>query len=102
MAGKTVLIKSVLTVIPSHQMQTLLIPKGVLAEIEKISKDFLWRNQNDDNRMHLIAWDMIKQGRDKGGLGIKDLECQNKSFYHEVVLGPDHKTGSTLGEMLER
>ena len=87
MAGKTVMIKSVLSMIPTYQMQTLLLPKGILAEIEQVSRDFLWTNQNDEKRRHHIAWDTIKKGRDKGGLGIKDLECQNTAFTMKLCWG---------------
>lgn len=64
MAGRTVLIKSVLSSIPYYQMQTLLIPKGILKELEKISRDFLWNQSAEDRKMHMLGWDIIKSEKD--------------------------------------
>lgn len=73
MAGRSVLIKSVLSAIPAYQMKSTLIPKGVLQEKDKISHNFFWNRQEQNKKMHLIAWDTIKQSKKEGGLDIKDL-----------------------------
>lgn len=62
MDGKSVFIESsVLSIIPLYQMQRVLIPKGILRKIEKISRDFLWSKGDEDTRIHLIAWGRIKR-----------------------------------------
>lgn len=55
MAGQTVLIKAVLSAIPGYQMQTMLLPYGVLKDLEKISRTFLWNHTQDTRKMHLIS-----------------------------------------------
>lgn len=64
MAGRSVLIKSVLSTIPTYQMQSTLIPKGVLLEIDKISHQFFW-NQHENSQkctwLHGIESNDIKE-----------------------------------------
>ncbi|KAI9112505.1 hypothetical protein K1719_016428 [Acacia pycnantha] len=48
MAGRAVLIKAVISALPSYQMQSSLLPKGVIREIEKISRNFLWCQENEN------------------------------------------------------
>lgn len=38
LAGRAVLINSVLTAIPSYTMQSTLLPKGIINEIEKVNR----------------------------------------------------------------
>lgn len=78
MARRSVLIKSTIEALPSYQMQSSLLPKGVLKEIDKISRSFLWSQDNELNKIHLVSWETITKC--KKGLGIKDLESQNKAF----------------------
>ena len=68
-------------------MQTVLIPKAVLKELEKLSRNFLWGKGDEGRRMHLIAWEKIKRNRDTGGLGIRDLHLQNKAFIMKLCWG---------------
>lgn len=80
MAGRTVLIKAVLSAIPGYQMQTTLLHKGVLKDLEKYSRQFLWNQSQEGRKMHLISWDQIKKAKLEGGLGIKDLRHQNMAY----------------------
>jgi hypothetical protein len=36
----------------------------------------------------LIAWEKVRQRRDQGGLGIKDLAVQNTSFAETAPQAP--------------
>lgn len=61
-AGRATLIKSVLDAIPSYYMQTILLPKRLLHELERTSKGFLWGDNQNSKKVHLIAWqDIIKE-----------------------------------------
>lgn len=73
MAGQIVLIKYVFSAIPRYQMQTMLLPYGVLNDLERVSRNFLWNHEQDRRKMHLIFWDIIRQDKSRGGLGIRDL-----------------------------
>ncbi|XP_028778309.1 uncharacterized protein LOC114734823 [Neltuma alba] len=87
MAGRSVLIKSVISALPSYQMQSSLLPKGVLKEIEKLSCSFLWSQNINERKTHLIAWEKVIKNKNEGGLGIKDMEKQNKAFIMKLCWG---------------
>lgn len=73
MAGRTTLVNAVLSALPSYHMQTMLLPKRLLLDIEKRSRSFLWGEHEGDRKLHLISWDVITTDRKDGGLGVKDL-----------------------------
>ncbi|KAI9128659.1 hypothetical protein K1719_000142 [Acacia pycnantha] len=87
MTGHTVLIKSVISTLPSYQMQSTLLPKSVLYKIEKVSRNFLWCQDENARKMHLIPWQNIIKSKKVGGLGIKNLELQNKAFIMKLCWG---------------
>ncbi|WVZ57602.1 hypothetical protein U9M48_007966 [Paspalum notatum var. saurae] len=42
------------------------------------SRFLIWQNDQHKKKYHLIKWDQIRQPKEQGGLGIIDLEVQNK------------------------
>lgn len=80
MAGRSTLIKAVLSSLPSYHMQTMLLPKGLLRDLDKLSRDFLWGDKDNARKLHLLSWDLITKDKKDGGLGIKNLEKQNHVF----------------------
>ncbi|WVZ61813.1 hypothetical protein U9M48_011628 [Paspalum notatum var. saurae] len=54
------------------------IPKGVLKKLEYFRSRFFWQNDQHKKKYHLIKWDQVRQPKEQGGLGIIDLEVQNK------------------------
>lgn len=94
MAGRTVLIKSVLAALPSYQMQTTLLPKALVHEIERISRSFFWSQDAQARKIHLIAWEKVKRSKKEGGLGFKKLVLQNKAFIMKLCWGLITKPGA--------
>jgi hypothetical protein len=81
MTGRTILTNYVLNAIPMHYMQDLLLPKWVIKEITQITPRFLWRGQKTNLGGHcLVAWGQITLSKINGGLGILDLQLQNKAL----------------------
>lgn len=50
LAGRVLLIKSILAAIPNYYMAVLKAPSKVLAQIQKMIKRFLWTGNMDDSR----------------------------------------------------
>ena len=72
-AGKVTLIKSVLSSIHIYQSSLLLEPKSIMDHISKLIKDFLWSGgKRNQNRMHLVKWEIIKKPVLEGGFQFKD------------------------------
>ena len=55
-AGKIVLINSVLASMPIYQTSTLLAPKAIVNNIDKLIRKFLWEGgKNGQGKMHLVS-----------------------------------------------
>lgn len=78
--GGISLAQSVLLAIPNFFLQTMMIPKEVCAEIEKIVRQFIWSRGNGCSKMALVRWESICQPRSRGGLGLQHIHDQNSSF----------------------
>jgi hypothetical protein len=74
-AGRLKVIKSVLTVVPIHQLLVYAPPKEVLKLIEKIQRGFLWaaRKEANGGSCH-VSWSRICRPIEHGGLGIRNME----------------------------
>ncbi|XP_060212175.1 uncharacterized protein LOC132639770 [Lycium barbarum] len=78
--GRLTLINSVLDSLPTYYMALFQIPTGVLEQIDKLRRDFLWEGNSEDHKYHLVKWEKESLPKFQGGLGIKDLAAHNKSM----------------------
>ena len=74
------LLQSVLTSMPIYFLCTLVIPPGILKQIERIQRQCLWRGNSDTPRQSLAAWDLVCLPKNKGGLGVLNLRVQNEAL----------------------
>jgi hypothetical protein len=77
-AGTETLVKSVLTAQPIYQLTVFPVQKWLLQKIDKIRRGFLWKGNNPETCSGghcLINWSTTCLPKNKGGLGILDLEC---------------------------
>ncbi|KAA3460126.1 reverse transcriptase [Gossypium australe] len=84
LAGRITLAQSVLLTIPSYFMQSLVIPKGVCDEIERITRQFIWGGSIGKSKPALIGWESICQPKTSGGLGFRYLHDHNTSFLMKI------------------
>lgn len=78
-AGRVVLINSVITTMPIYYMSVFRMPKWVLQEIDQIRRTFLWQGVTQGQRkIHQAEWSLICRPKRLGGLGI--LEIENFNF----------------------
>ncbi|GJW43062.1 RNA-directed DNA polymerase, eukaryota, reverse transcriptase zinc-binding domain protein [Tanacetum coccineum] len=79
-AGRLMLVASVLKSIHIYWASVILLPDGVIKDINRILKDFLW-NQNDGTKgSPKVAWKHVCRFKQKGGLGLKNLRVWNKAM----------------------
>jgi hypothetical protein len=57
-----------------------LLPKTVIAKIDKVRRKFFWQGGGTKKKYHLLRWTKICKHKKKGGLGIKDLRKMNISL----------------------
>jgi len=55
MAGRLILTKAVILVIPSYTMQGCILPSRIHANLDKINRNFLWGSTEDKKKLHMIA-----------------------------------------------
>lgn len=86
MAGKIILIKSVLNAVPIYLMPILKAPKSILVSLKDTLRSFLWNNSKDGKpRIPLLAWDKVYLPKELGGSGIRSLENQNLALGAKLV-----------------
>jgi hypothetical protein len=73
-----VLINSVLASLTMFMLSFFEVPKGVLEKIDYFCSRFFWQNDSQKKKYRLTRWDIICQPIDQGGLGVKNIEVQNK------------------------
>lgn len=80
-AGRLQITNAVLSAMPTYYMCSLELPKGVIKQIDKYRKQCLWRESNINGRAPpKAAWEMVCIPKEEDGLGIINIETQNKSL----------------------
>ncbi|KAK3189658.1 hypothetical protein Dsin_029219 [Dipteronia sinensis] len=78
--GRLVLIKSVLSSLPSYFMAVFKMPVAVAAKIEKLQRSFFWGDGQVKRKMHLVNWSSMCKSKSNGGLGIDRMLDKNKAL----------------------
>jgi hypothetical protein len=67
-------------------MSALCIPKTVIKAIDKRRRAFFWTGEDKCHGAKcLVAWESVQAPKKRGGLGIKDLELQNKCLLMKFI-----------------
>src|SRR3954469_11746886 len=74
------LLNSVISSLPIYHLCSFAIPQGILKQLERIQRQCLWRGSSDSQRKSLAAWDLVCRPKSKGGMGIMNLQLQNKAL----------------------
>lgn len=78
LAGKAVLIKSVVSSIPICQSSLLLAPATIIQRIEAFQRRFLWEGGRQARRkLYLISWEKTSKPFLEGGLNFLKTRVQN-------------------------
>ena len=76
--GRRVLLNSVLSSLPMFMMSFFELPRGVLEKIDCFRSRFYWQNDQHERKYRLVKWNLICQPKLRGGLGVQNLDIQNK------------------------
>ena len=74
------LLTSVLPSLPIYYLCSLNIPPGIIKQLDRIFRQCLWRGNSDAPKQSLAAWELVCWPKDKGGLGVINLNIQNKGL----------------------
>ncbi|GAU32181.1 hypothetical protein TSUD_68520 [Trifolium subterraneum] len=78
--GRVTLINFVLSSLPLYCFSFYKAPVCVIKDLVSIQRNFLWGGGMESRKVCWVSWDRICQPKDKGGLGIKNLEHFNSSL----------------------
>jgi hypothetical protein len=75
--GRELLIRSVLSAMPTHLITAVKPPKWFISGVDKFRRGFLWRGKNPNQVRgghFLVNWRTCLRPKKWRGLGIKDIE----------------------------
>jgi hypothetical protein len=75
--GRITLINLVLSSLPLYFFSFFKAPKSIIQQLARIQRNFLWGGVLNGKKICWVSWDHICLPRDKGGLGVKNLELFN-------------------------
>jgi len=79
-AGRLVLIKSVLQAMPLYLFSILAAPKWVLKAIRNLQRNFLWGSTGLNRKWALVKWTDICKPKSEGGLSLRDPLHNNNTM----------------------
>lgn len=71
--------KYVREAIPIYPMMTSVLPDSRIQEIQKIRRSFIWGDNDQRKKVHLLSWDKLILPKGLGGLGLRNLENMNNA-----------------------
>lgn len=69
MGGRLQLIRSTINDYLSYWLRAIAIPKGILNKITALTAKFFFHG-NDQNKIHMIAWEKAALPASKGGMSL--------------------------------
>ncbi|XP_074314107.1 uncharacterized protein LOC141649312 [Silene latifolia] len=84
-SGRLVLVKSILATIHNHWAQIFVLPVGVMERIHALCRNFLWEGEDKYSKAPLVAWNVLCQSKEYGGLGIIDSKLWNIAAIGKLV-----------------
>jgi hypothetical protein len=78
-----VLINSVLSSLPMYMLSFFRIPKEVRKKLDYFRSRFFWQCDDHKKKYRLAKWCIVCKPKCVGGLGIMDLDEQNKCLLNK-------------------
>jgi hypothetical protein len=72
------LINSVLSSLALFMLSFYEVPKEILHNLDFYRSKFFWQGDDHKKKYRLAKWGVICRPKDQGGLGVRNLEIQNK------------------------
>jgi hypothetical protein len=90
---RLVLTNSVLSSLPMFMMSFFRIPKGVLEKLDYYRSRFFWQCDEYKKKYRLAKWSILHKPKSVGGMGIIDLDTQNKCLLSKWIVKLLNKDG---------
>ena len=90
--GRLVLLRSVLSAIPTFSLYVFKIPTSIEQRLSGLMPRFFWKGSKEGRGMALVAWDDICTPTDQGGLGVPHFNTMNVALltkWVKRIIGPE-------------
>jgi hypothetical protein len=78
--GRLTFVNSVLSALPTFYMCMLKLNKTIIKTVDRARRHCLWEKKDKEGHNSRAAWQMVCRPKDKGGLGVINLEIQNDAL----------------------
>ncbi|KAL9671188.1 hypothetical protein QQ045_008754 [Rhodiola kirilowii] len=99
-AGKEVMLKSVLQALPIYAMMCYKLPAAVCKRLSGLMRKFWWSNNVDNRAIHWTNQTQLSMPKNRGGLNFRDLALFNDALlakqYWRLMENPDSIISKTL------
>eukprot|EP00253_Pinus_taeda_P010548 PITA_10548 len=103
LAGRTILIKAVLSGLLIYQYAVMLAPASIHKHMELIMRSFLWQGgKQDSKKFSLVNWGQVTLPYEKGGLSIKIPNFSNQAMGLKLIWKIITSKGSWWVEAVKR
>eukprot|EP00253_Pinus_taeda_P018333 PITA_18333 len=103
LAGRTILIKAILSALPIYQFATTLAPASIHKHMELIIRSFLWQGgKQDTKKFSLVKWSKVILPLEKGGLGIRVPRLANMAMGFKLIWRILSERGAWWTEIIKR
>jgi hypothetical protein len=79
-AGKKVLLKAVIQIIPTYCMSIFFLLKALCSEINSLMQHLWWKKSNNESNVHWMSWSCMGRRKNDEGIGFRDFKSFNKAL----------------------
>lgn len=99
-AGKMVMLKAVLSNIPSYAMTCFKLPRSLCKRIQSAVTRFWWDGRSGNRKMAWVSWSKMTRSKQDGGLGFRDFESFNDAYLAKLSWRLHHNPSGLLSRIL--
>lgn len=65
---------------PTYVMQSCVLSRGIYDEVDKMCRTFIWGDEENHRKVHLLSWEKLCKPKKEGGLGMRPTRDANTAF----------------------